>query len=64
MVEKKLTRIPPVVVSEVGTAQAWNLRRIALANCSLEKGHHCSGPPEVAEERCAGEGDSLVDRSD
>ena len=64
MKEKKLTRIPPVVVSEAGTAQACNLRRIALANCSLEKGHHCSGPPEVAEERRAGEGDSPVHGSD
>ena len=35
----------------------------ASANCSLEKGHSCSGPTEVAEERSAGEGEFFFGRS-
>ena len=35
-----------------------------VGNCSMEKGHHCSGPPEVAEGRRAGEGDSPMHGSD
>ena len=62
--EKKLTRIPPVVASEAGTAQACNLRRIVSANCSLEKGHHCSSPPKVAEKWRDGGGDSPMHGSD
>ena len=35
--EKKLTRIPLVMVNEEGTAQLENLRCVATANSSFEK---------------------------